>query len=187
MDQTPSFTFAKEHPTRRSLLGKMDGVLGFSITLILLVGLTWIGSGLASSMFVSNKELTQETIKKEETSWDRKLERSILSVPVRVQKMKDLATSHVYGSWLFDFLRANMLNGVSILTTETKLKGQSITLQAVASDFNTLARQIVWLRSQSAITNLILSAVRRSDDGKVKFTLALELSPSVFTQTPKSR
>lgn len=198
MEPIPSFTFQKEHPGRRTLFGKVDLVLGLSIISVLLVVLIWIGAMLLSNIFTDSTAATQERTNQKATRWNKELERNILSVPIRVAKVKEYLDNHIYGSLAFDFIRNNTLRTVSIKNVDIKAgkplsdsanAGQAstggLTLEGEAADFDSLAHQIVWLRQLDTVSTLSLTSITRQAQGRITFTVALEVSPGFFNSSKK--
>lgn len=192
MESTPSFTFQKEHPGKRTLFGEIDPVLGFSIICALLAILLWIGSILLTNMFGRNRQSVAENTVKESVKWSKQLEGDILAIPARAGKMKQLLDSHIYGSRVFDFFQTNTLKAVKITSFEVKspLAGQntfggSVGLTGEARDFESLAKQIVWLRHLSTVSNLTLTNVVRQDFGNITFDVSLDVSDAFFKPSSK--
>lgn len=197
MESTPSFTFQNDHPGKRSLFGSIDFGLGLSVLCLLAIICLWIASMLLSKIFVSSKVEVQGQIEKNSVNWDKKLERGILAIPSRNKKLGQLLNDHIYGSRFFDFLQTNMLRTVRILSVDVRAGSSEnsaleeaavpgkLLIKGQAADFDSLARQIVWLREQKEITNLTLSGVSREGQGRIGFSLTIDLAGQFFTSSPK--
>lgn len=198
MEPTPSFTFQKEHPGRRTLFGKVDLILGLSIISVLLVALIWVGTILLSKIFTDSKTAIQAQTSQKAKNWNKLLERDILSVPIRLAKVKQYLDSHIYGSLAIDFIRNNTLRTVSIQSVDIKVgkpvsgnensqqaNKPSLKMEGEAADFDSLARQVVWLRQLKTVSTLSLTDIARQEQGRIKFTVDLEVAPDFFNPSKK--
>lgn len=141
-------------------------------------------AAILSSVFSSQIENVKGEIQALSPKWSTKLGDNILNLPMRVEKTKSLLNDHIYGSKLFDFLRANTLKKVVINSVNIDTKTFSLDLKAQAASYNDLAEQIVWLKSLRSIDSLKLSGISLGDKGLVDFNLGLKLAPTFFKNTP---
>lgn len=182
MPTGPSFTFQEKTPSKRGLFGRLGIWLLLSIIFLLLVLGIWAGGFLLKSVFASR----QEAIIKERDAlvpqWSRALERDILRLPSQVAFAEKLTEEHIYGSRVFDFLRAYTLKRVSIASVSTsRVKGgNKFKASGEAADFRVLAEQIVLLKSLKEIAQLTISEVGLGERSSVKFTFTMEVTPAFF-------
>jgi len=181
MEPTPSFISQREQAGKRALIGNVGFALGIALAFLLLVILLWVVSIILSITFVSQKEQAQAEIAKQAVAWPATLEQSILAIPARVNRFGDLLNGHRYPSKTFRFLEENILKGITLTSVDIKTNPSSLMMELTAPDLNVVASQVVWLRSLSFITNFSISGIKRSDEGKVKCTITLELAPGFFS------
>lgn len=182
--QTPSFNFQKKSPEYRTMFGGITFRVWLSIGVLGLIIFARILAAILAIVFNSQIENTEGEIQALSPKWSTNLEDNILNLPTRVEKTRSLLNDHVYGSKLFDFLRANTLKKVVINSVNINAKTLSLDVKAQAASYNDLARQIVWLKSLKNIDSIKLSGISLGDKGLVDFSLGLKLAPTFFKNTP---
>ena len=154
-----------------------------AIGALILVLIARAGAGILTSFFNSRQESVHNEIGALAPKWSSKLEDNILQLPSRVEEVRTLLNNHIYGSKLFDFLRANTSKQVVIDSVNIDTKNLSLDIKARAASYDVLAGQIVWLKSLPAIESLKVSGIALSEKGLVDFSLSIKLSPSFFKNT----
>lgn len=181
----PSFTFQDKGQTKRGLFGRLGIWLFLSIIFLLLVVGVWGGSFLLKNVFIDRRE----TVIKERDAlvpqWSKALERDILRLPSQVAFAEKLTKEHIYGSRVFDFLRAYTLKRVSITSVSiSRAKGEGkFKVSGEAADFRMLAEQIVLLKSLKEIARLTISEIGLGERNSIEFTFSMEVTPAFFAVT----
>ncbi len=104
----------------------------------------------------------------------------------RVRAATDLLDSHVYWTSLFDYLRSTTKPSVIFLNFAGDYNGAVVTLDAIAPTYRAVAEQIVILREDPMVDDVISSSASASINelGEVlgvSFGLVLKLNPVVWS------
>lgn len=152
-----------------------------SIGLFVLVLLARVGAGAALVFFNERAGAANEEMASLKAKWPKQLEEQILALPPRLANIETLLGSHIYGSSVFQFLRANTLKEVAIANLRVEVKTGVLDINAMARDYDALAQQLVWLKSLPLVQTVGVSGISLGEGGVVKFKLIIKVSPRLFT------
>lgn len=178
-----SFVSRETRASKRSFFKGLSRYLRISIGFILLVGLSGIGAIMIKSFLEKKTETLTQQIQELNTKRSRALERDILQFPLQVGTVSDKFKEHLYGSKIFTFLRENTMQDVLIISVGFNNDTRFLDFDAAAGSFETLAQQVVLLRSKKEVEEVKLSPIKLLDDGKVGFSIKAILAKSFLAST----
>ncbi len=174
---------SQQNIPRRSFLKKFTLLTRISFIFLAVVVALGLGAKVITAFLNSQ---IQNTIKETQAlNSQRSLptEDAILQLPARIRIFQDSIKNHFYPTTIFKFFRENTLKGVSVGSVSFYKENGFLNFSGRAGDFNTVASQLVFLRSKTYVSNVKVSGIRASESGKVEFKISLTLADS-YVKTP---
>ena len=166
---------------KRSFVKRL--VLKTQLSIIFLVAVVVAGLGAygLKTFFDSQANTTQTETEKLEAKRSISAEDAILQMPNQVRRSEELFKKHFYATSILKFFRENTLKQVQIMTATFDRESRLLTFSAQANTFDTLVAQLLFLRSESELSDVKISGIKLLETGGVSFQINLALAESVIT------
>lgn len=162
-------------------------ILIFSIIISLILGLAfWLYFFVQTIAWQTKKTQIEAALKEPTFALSAEDLRKVESLTIRSAPLKNLVSRHLYWTNVFKFLEENTLPNVSY--SQFAGSGTTVNLIGRATDYTTLARQILAFKTNSLVKDLKITNLNAQISGKgevlgINFNLSLTFDPKIFTLT----
>lgn len=108
----------------------------------------------------------------------KKKETEIALINNKINSFAGLFSDHKNIGKIFEFIEKNCFPEVWF--SSFSFQGGKIKVSGAADNFTTIGQQILFLKQQPQLANIILSELSLGKEGGVVFSLTLDLNPQVF-------
>ena len=176
-----NFVSQQSLSSHRYFLTKLALQTRLSIIFLLVVVFGGLITYGLKTFFESRTEAVMTEIQGLSVKRSTATENSMLQLPDQVRSIKELFKKHFYATNIFKFFRENTLKQVRIVNAKFERESRQLTFSAQASTFETLAAQLLVLRSKSEVKDASISGIKLLETGRVAFQITLTLAESIIT------
>lgn len=150
-------------------------LLAFSLVLLLVLASTYF-------YFVRASGKTEEEIekKKQVLAGQEELEEELLLTERKINSFRELLSQHRDIVNVFEFLEAVCHPKVQFENFDLDVSQRSVAVSGRAQSFISLGQQLLILKGEDVLKDVILSDISLSEEGGVSFNLALVFNYEIF-------
>lgn len=176
-------SFIPKQATSRPIYEKETSIsLIFSVTLLIISGLTFGGSYIYKKVLKNNVDELKNTIEKSEIIPEQSLIDELKNTSEKIENAKTLIAKHKTFGPLFDILEESTLKSVRFLNFEYSITDNKpqISMDGVAGSYSSLALQVDSFEENAGVKEVIVSNISIAEGGKINFSIKIIINPSVL-------
>ena len=163
-------------------IGFLWSLLRFLFIVLLVLILGFVGLRFGYTPFLKNQIEKQEVaIDELSTKIPESDQENLLRFYFQLADLERLLKSHVAGSKVFTFLESRTNQRVYVTSFSLDATGRKIVFEGIAPSYEIVAQQLSAFESANDVLTAALTEAETEREGRVRFGVALTLSPRIFS------
>jgi len=151
--------------------------LTISIVILLIAGSVYLGLWVYERQLNQEKQELVTEIYELQAKRDLELEANFTELKKGIENLKKILKNRVYPSLVFKMFEELTLSQVQLSGFNGGFDDAEIIMQIEASNYNTLAKQVVVFEQDERVDKVELSEVSLDTSGRVSSNLTIEINP----------